>query len=863
MDIGIDLGTTHSVIAVKGKVGFTPGYPDGWYLQECDVTIIPSPEGDKTFPSILWADPGNPDEVLIGYEAKQKAEEGESPIMFSKRAIGTDQVLKVNTHKYTAKDVACKILGNMKNCAEKALGKPVERIVVTHPAYFNPNQIEETKDAAINAGIDMSLPEQVMMEPAAAALAYLFSVEQDPIKVMTYDLGGGTFDVTILERNEGVITMRAFDGNPLLGGYNFDRALVQWMLDKASAGGRTIPYDIENPEDRGRRARLLMIAENIKIKLSEQRSGKVPVPVRAPDVLVDDTGKTVPIQERITRDEFKALIKDELEETIACCHRALGKANIEPEDLDMILLVGGSTFGPWVEETLRENFENVDIRDFEGDSCVAAGAAIQASLLPPLSQGHGIRAALEVPKNSALSSINVAGEVTADDKTPLADELRLKLQVYLTLPDGTTLDPAEIQPGGRFLFERIDLEDDAENSFRLSIMDTSGLERLSQTFTVQCSPDAVTTPEIYNVLPKQILVQTAQGMIPLAEEGVTLPAKIEEEFILLHDEPTLTIKLFQEQEDEDPIGTITVTDIPVEKAGRGAKVKLEVEITPKNEMRGFAKVFTRGGTEVSRSTVKILFPPSPLPDLSELLTKFEDLDSDREGKTAMSQDPRERTLLKGKGGKLSQKISNLFREQEPDRQEIQQALREMNKIVHPPKDDMEPSRASFINLLEACQALIEEMAGPEAKANTNRLERIRLEGENAFMTKNRKVWARANENLSILHSKLKNVNKEDSGPQELPSTGEMKDQFMQELDQLRARLNDMRDRVESYPNYEQVFKGRCDRLDEKIDAMEKAVEKVDDNLDSSKGLGQLRKATRGIDQIPQEIKNIPIDVTKK
>jgi molecular chaperone DnaK len=452
MDIGIDLGTTHSVVGIRGQVELTPGYPAGDYLPECDVTIIPSPDGDTTFPSILWVDTENHEELLIGYAAKQKAEEGDCPLMFSKRAIGTDQKLKVCSKECTAKDAAAMILSYMKQSAEKSLGKPVERIVVTHPAYFDRNQIEETKQAAIKAGFDMSLPEQVMMEPTAAALAYLFSLEQDPVTVMTYDLGGGTFDVTILERQEGVITMKAFDGDPLLGGYNFDKALMQWMLDKASARGRKIAYDADNPEDRGRRARLLMIAERVKINLSDQRSDKVPVAVRAPDVLVDDTGKVIPIQERINREDFRALIRDDLERTVECCHRALAKAGVEPEDLDMILLVGASTFGPWVKDTLKESFDSIEIRYFEPDCCVAAGAAIQASLLPPLAHGSGIRLTLEVPKSSALPSINVSGEVSMEDGTRLADDLRADLHVYLTSADGVTLDPIEIQPNGRFLF---------------------------------------------------------------------------------------------------------------------------------------------------------------------------------------------------------------------------------------------------------------------------------------------------------------------------------------------------------------------------------------------------------------------------
>jgi hypothetical protein len=240
------------------------------------------------------------------------------------------------------------------------------------------------------------------------------------------------------------------------------------------------------------------------------------------------------------------------------------------------------------------------------------------------------------------------------------------------------LIPSKSSLTAGFFFEQIELEDDAKNDFKLNIMNTDGLERLSQSFSVLCNPDISPLPDIYNVLPKQILVQTAQGLIPLAEEGVTLPAKIEEEFTLLHDEPTLTIKLFQEQ-DEDPVGTIVISDIPLDKAGRGAKLNLSVEITPKNEMKGIAKIYNRRGTEVSRSAVKVIFPPFPLPELPTLFADYEDLENERQDKAMMSQDPKERTMLMGLAVKISKKIKKLFKELEPDRQEIQQALRELKK----------------------------------------------------------------------------------------------------------------------------------------------------------------------------------------
>jgi len=387
MDVGIDLGSTFSVIAVKGQVTLVDGYPQAIYLPECDVSVIPSPDGGVNFPSVLWVDQHDPSRILIGAEAKQKVEEGDPPIMFSKRSIGTDEPLKIHDRSFTAKEVATYILKYLKECAELALGQSVRRAVVTHPAYFVPNQLQQTREAAIEAGFDMTLPEQMMMEPAAAALAYTMGVEKDPLKVITYDLGGGAFDVAVLERNQGVITIKAFDGDHLLGGYNFDRALVEWILERLQEKGRVIPYNENDPEDRGRRGRLLQLAESVKIRLFEQRNGKVFVDIEAPDILVDVNGKKVQILERINREQYAELIKEHLEKTIRCCRSALHKAGLTPEEIDGLLLIGGSTYGQWVSEAVEKAFgKHVDLHN--PDLCVAAGAAIRTAELMPSTNGE-------------------------------------------------------------------------------------------------------------------------------------------------------------------------------------------------------------------------------------------------------------------------------------------------------------------------------------------------------------------------------------------------------------------------------------------------------------------------------------------
>lgn len=853
--IGIDLGTTHSVIAVAGRVQVVEGYQEPRYLEECDVTVIPSALGDVTFPSVVWLDAEHPDDIVVGYDARQRAEEGEEPIMFAKRAMGTETTFAIGGRTFTAKDAGAMVLRHLKRCAEEALGCPVTRAVVTHPAYFNPNQKAQTLEAAVAAGFEMASPEQLLMEPVAAALAYLKGVGQDPIRILTYDLGGGTLDVSVLERRHGVISLRAFDGNELLGGYNFDRALVQWMLDKARAKGRKIVFDANDPITRGRRARLLLIAESVKIKLAEQRTDKVKVPVRAMDVLVDTDGRPVPIQEQITREEFVALIAEMLEETITCCRRALAKAELEASEIDRILLVGGSSYGPWVESALTAAFPDAEVELCpEPDLYVAAGAAIQAAALPPITRMAGLRVELDVPARWALETIDVGGVVATASGERLADDARTALGVLLTDGDGTTHGPLALAADGRFRFADMALEPNAETAFRLLITDREGGERLSHGFSVVQDEDEQAT-EVLNVLPKPILVRTSRGLIPIAAEGETLPVRIEERFERLHDDDHVAIGVFMSGEQ---IGTIEVDGIPTD-IGAGARVTIEVEITRANEMRGTATVNTRAGTVVARKPVRVTFPPVAVPSLETLIEQQRLLAAQLEEETENAADEQRRALLFGKGRKLERKVERLLGESAPDRQEVQQALRELNLLVHPPADDLQPARHEFTACAERCRLRIAALDGVERKTFEARLARLEAEGEGAYAERNRKRWAKANENLMALEQRLPH-----SGPvvppPELPPTMLMKDQALAQIDQRRAELVARREVLEPRPDFEGALRARCDATGNRLDEMETKVGAIDDDLPPPQGLARIQLALRGIETISEAIRNIDVDV---
>lgn len=860
MDIGIDLGTTFSVVAVKGRHELARDYPPPKYLEECDVTIIPTPQGDFTFPSVLWADPEDPNNVLVGIEAKQKAEDGFSPIMFSKRSIGTDEKLALNNRTYTAREVAEHILRYLKRSAERALGQPVTRAVVTHPAYFKRKQVEETRDAAEAAGFDMSDEKQMMMEPKAAALAYLQGNDADPLRVLVYDLGGGTFDVTVLERSHGVTEMKKFDGNHLLGGYNFDRALIKWILDGLEASGRVITLDEDNPEDRGRRARLLQLAERVKIRLTEQHSSKVYVDINAPDILVDDKGLKVQILNRITREEFAGLIKDDLVETIERCNNALEKAGIDPGDLDSVLLVGGSTYAQWVREAVSSAFD-IDVEPYIPDLCVAAGAAIATSELSDVGSGTGIMVTMDMKSKWSLRNYNVDGTVTAEDGEPLDEETRSGLSVFLTAPNGETLGPCPLTEKGGFIFEDVELLEDEASNFVLQVVDGGGLELYSKRFTVEYLPEGGKVVKIERVLSHSYFLKTYQGLVPLALEGAVLPAKCEVRLKRLWDGSMLCIDIF---EDEDKIGTIDVTGIP-EDAGEGAPVVLSAEFTTKSEIRGKVQVLTRSGTVAREVPVAVTTPPDKVPSLPDLRSRFDSMKAECEQSEHLSDDPEHRLILRGKGRKLINKLQNLLSEQPPDKQEVHAALRELERMVRPPAEDMDPPKSEFNGLVDECSDLIQTLGtDPQAQRFANSLQKMRDEGNDAFVTKNQRKWSIVNDKLAKLRAKLDRAGSlEEEGRKDTqPTTWQLKDHYKLEVDQLRTALRSKRAELERGANYEKMWREVCDNIDRALDQMEIAIDKVDEEIESNKAHAQLQLATRRKDRLAQDIKKLG-SVTEK
>ncbi|MGO8757440.1 MAG: Hsp70 family protein [Terracidiphilus sp.] len=842
MDIGIDLGTTFSVIAVKGQVDLAPGYSGAEYLQEIDVTLLPSANGNLTFPSAFWWHPDEPERYVFGDEAKQMAEEGKAPIMFSKRSIGTTNTLMLNGRGFTAKEVAERFLRFLKEWAETVTGQKVSRAVVTHPAYFDPGQREETLKAAQDAGLNVT-PKQMMMEPCAAALAYTLNDTRDPLRVMTYDLGGGTFDVAVMEKIGGVIQMKKFDGDHLLGGYDFDSALVQWILDQLKEKGKIIPYDPDNEEHKGRRARMLQIAEAVKIRLAEQRTDKATVPVQV-DFLVDNQGQRVQFRGQINREQYAALVQDRLRDTIKCCRNALEGAGIGAEDLHAILLVGGSTRGKWVADAVAREFGSVVGEPYYPDYCVAAGAALwMAQFAPPAIESDRIKLSLDYQSSSVLSTVNISGSVCPSSGSDLTPEACRKLQIHLEAPDGSLSGPAEIGAEGQFIFKKVELlQDGSPSRFKITVSE-NGSELMNPVegtivFHDESTSESGTSDgRILPVLPRCLFLK-AERMVKMAEEGAPLPAKCQARLRRVFDGPTEEIPILL---DNEQVGAVSIEDIP-EEAGEGCMVVVDAEVTEFNEMRGKVLVYAPNGkTVLKEGPVRVVFPPVVIPELAELLGKFDEL-RDRLEMDLLHAPPQDRARLAGSGKNLVRKIKKITEEQSPDRQILHERIRELERIVDPPEDDMDPPRRDFDNLLAECRELL--AASPEnnaLKAYSSQLDRVETAGKDACETKNNKKWVTANETLQRIHDNIERA-AEGSKPetqQETPPPAVLKAQAKRIVEGLRASLKTARDARLREGNAER-WEGHCEDCARKIDRMAAEIDKISDDTPKEQALAQIQ-----------------------
>ena len=412
--IGIDLGTTNSCVAV---------------MEGGEAVVIPNAEGARTTPSVVaFSKTG---ERMIGQVAKRQAVTNPQKTVISiKREMGSNHIVAIDDKKYSPQEISAMILQKLKADAEAYLGQKVDKAVITVPAYFTDAQRQATKDAGKIAGLEVM---RIINEPTAAALAYGVEKEDDQT-IMVYDLGGGTFDVSVLSIGDGMVEVKATAGNNRLGGDDFDQRIVDWMVQEFRK-----EQGVDLTGDKMAMQRLKEAAEKAKIELSGMNSTSI----NQPYITADATGPKH-LEMTLTRAKFDELTRDLVEATMGPVRQALSDAKIDPSQLHKILLVGGSTRIPAVQEAVKRITGKEPFKGINPDECVALGAAIQGGVL-----GGEVKDVVLMDVTPLSLGIETLGGVCTkiiDRNTAIPAS---KKQIFSTAADGQTSVEIHVLQGER------------------------------------------------------------------------------------------------------------------------------------------------------------------------------------------------------------------------------------------------------------------------------------------------------------------------------------------------------------------------------------------------------------------------------
>jgi molecular chaperone DnaK len=756
--VGIDLGTTNSVIAV---------------LDATDSTLLTGQDerGRKTFPSLIsWH---NEHHRLFAGHARDERGHVSTPLASVKRFMGLPRAFSLGPKQLTPPEASACILRLLRDVLARTLNDPrqtIDSAIITMPAYFNHNQIEATRQAGELAGFEVV---ELLHEPTAAAIYYSWLGDHGEATYLVYDLGGGTFDVSIIRRRLDDYEVLSVSGDPFLGGDDFDRLLAThlaegggWRVENGSHNG-PIPtetlcrlFDLSTSEGTHNFARLVQVAERIKTELTDVER----VERYLPALLRDEEGRAIALETTVERSAFHRLIRDKVDRTIDCCRDALARAReragVSLSDIDYVILVGGSSRIPLVRDTVRAAFCNADLAEHarhldpllhEPDLCVAYGAALRAATHGTRYQFPGVELHLTSPVNTRDLLYQATGIVRLGSTDAGLDGGSVRIRSLAT----GLMDEAFLDERGTFAQE-VELQPETDNALEFAVCDGAGREMARVVAVVRHQSGARQLGQ--GVLPTQLITKPLQIEVLsrggqrvkqiVAPVGATLPG-VFHCTCRTHDQSgRIVVPIFEENRIVKQM-TIDALDMSL-PIGAPVEVEFAIDVKHTIEVRVRVRLPDSGaGDSYERcETATLSAPPPPhrptRADIDEIQKQIDELLPQFSGSF--------RTRLRTKAMQLRQDLFEALRyDDEPKSIQRMAELRELLQQLETSRGQMlDPPWPRFAQLVQHCLSLAAEVADKTGRDPEELREHIRAQeryAEQAYEEHNQTLYRECNDNL--------------------------------------------------------------------------------------------------------------------